>query len=53
MLLPAMKGSVVLVEDADGAEVRHILIGADGDPRLDLVFLAAAAPTRLVTDRER
>jgi len=56
--LPAMKGSIVLVEDADGAfrtraEVRHILIGADGDPRLDLVFLDAAAPTRLVTDRER
>jgi hypothetical protein len=56
--LPAMKGSIVLVEDPHGAfrtraEVRHILIGADGDPRLDLVFLDAAAPTRLVTDRER
>jgi hypothetical protein len=55
--LPAMKGSIVLVEDADGAfrtraEVRHILIGADGDPRLDLVFLDASAPTRLVTDTE-
>ena len=55
--LPAMKGAIVLVEDAGGgfrtrAEVRHIVIGADGDPRLDLVFLDAPAPTRLLTDEE-
>jgi hypothetical protein len=53
--LHAMKGAIVLVQDAAGgfrthAEVRHILIGADGDPRLDLVFLDAPAPARLRTD---
>jgi hypothetical protein len=55
--LPVMKGAIVLVEEAGGsfrtrAEVRHIVIGADGDPRLDLVFLDAPAPTRLLTDAE-
>jgi hypothetical protein len=55
--LPAMKGTIVWVEDALGgfrtrAEVSHIVIGADGDPRLDLVFLDAPAPTRLLTDGE-
>ena len=55
--LHAMKGAIVVVADAGGgfrtrAEVRHILIGADGDPRLDLVFLDAPAPTRLRTDTE-
>jgi hypothetical protein len=55
--LPAMKGAIVSVEDAGGAfrtraEVRHILIGTDGDPRLDLVFLDGSAPTRLLTDAE-
>ena len=53
--LPAMKGATVVVEDAGGAfrtraEVRHIVIGADGDPRLDLVFFDSPAPTRLLTD---
>jgi hypothetical protein len=55
--LPAMKGAIVLVEDGGEtfrtrAEVRHIVIGVDGDPRLDLVFLDAPAPTRLLTDGE-
>lgn len=52
--LPAMKGATVLVEDPGGhfrsrAEVRHITIGADGNPRLDIVFLDASAPSRLQT----
>jgi hypothetical protein len=52
-----MKGAIVSVEDAGGAfrtraEVRHILIGADGEPRLELVFLDGSAPTRLLTDAE-
>lgn len=52
--LPAMKGATVVVEDPGGhfrtrAEVRHILIGADGNPRLDLVFLDSSAPSRLLT----
>ena len=53
--LPAMKGAILLVEDARGgfrtrAEVRHILIGTDGDPRLEIAFLDASAPTGLRTD---
>jgi hypothetical protein len=49
-----MKGTTVLVEDPGGhfrtrAEVRHITIGADGNPRLELVFLDASAPSRLQT----
>jgi PilZ domain-containing protein len=53
--LPAMKGAIVWVENAgEGfrtrAEVRHIVIGADGDPRLDLTFLDAPAPSPLLTD---
>jgi phage baseplate assembly protein W len=53
--LPAMKGAVVWVENAgEGfrtrAEVRHIVIGADGSPRLDLTFLDAPAPPSLLTD---
>ncbi len=55
--LPAMKGAIVWVENAgEGfrtrAEVRHVAIGADGDPRLDLVFLDAPAPPRLLTDAD-
>jgi hypothetical protein len=55
--LPVTKGAVVLVKDAEGglqtrAEVRHILIGADGNPRVDLAFLDAPAPKRLHTDGE-
>ena len=55
--LPAMKGAIVLVEGVGGsfrtrAEVRHIVIGTDGDPRLDLSFLDAPAPTCLLTDDE-
>ena len=53
--LPAMKGAIVLVEGVGGsfrtrAEVRHIVIGTDGDPRLDLAFLDAPAPTCSLTD---
>jgi PilZ domain-containing protein len=52
--LPAMKGALVLVEDSSGdfrtrAEVRHIVIGADGAPRLDLAFLDSPAPGHLLT----
>jgi PilZ domain-containing protein len=55
--LPAMKAAIVWVENAgEGfrtrAEVRHLMIGADGNPRLDLVFLDASAPSRLLTDAE-
>jgi hypothetical protein len=55
--LPVTNGAILLVASADGtfqsrAEVRHISIGADGAPRLDLVFLDAPAPKRLQTDPE-
>lgn len=55
--LPATKGALVVVEDGDGrfrtrAEVRHIVIGADGAPRLDLAFLDAPAPKHLLTVAE-
>jgi hypothetical protein len=35
-----------------GRTGEDLLIGADGDPRLDLVFLDAPAPTRLRTDTD-
>ena len=55
--LPVTNGAILLVTGADGsfesrAEVRHISIGADGAPRLDLVFLDAPVPRRLQTDPE-
>lgn len=55
--LPAMKGALVMVEEGGGdfrtrAEVRHIAIGADGAPRLDLAFLDSPAPKHLLTVAE-
>jgi hypothetical protein len=52
-----MKGAIVSEEDASvgfrtRAEVLAIPIGADGNPRLDLVFLDAPAPSCLLTDAE-
>ena len=51
--MPVMKGELLLVEEVDGnfrtrAEVRNIYIGPDGIPRLNLMFLDAEAPGRLV-----
>lgn len=47
--LPVMKGMIVGLEEVGGgfvtqAEVGQILIGADGHPRIDLVFLDRPAP---------
>jgi hypothetical protein len=47
------KGELLMVEELDGAfrtraEVKNIYIGADGVPRLNLQFLDAEAPERLV-----
>lgn len=54
--LPVMKGTIVSVEEVGGsfrtrAEVHHILIGSDGDPHLELVFLDNPAPEHLRADR--
>lgn len=51
--LPIDKGDVVDFEEIGGdfrarAEVRHVFIGADRIPRLNLLFLDATAPSRLV-----
>ncbi len=51
--LPVVKGDVVRIEEVDGdfqvrAEIRNIYIGADHIPRLNLRFLDAAAPDRLL-----
>jgi hypothetical protein len=51
--LPVVKGALLQVEEVGGdfrtrAEVRNITIGADGQPRLNLLFLDAAAPERLL-----
>jgi hypothetical protein len=51
--LPVVKGVVLLVQEIDGdfetrAEVRNISIGADGHPRLNLLFLDSAAPERML-----
>jgi hypothetical protein len=53
MTLPVVKGAVLQVEEIGGdfktrAEVRNISIGADGQPRLNLLFLDASAPERLL-----
>jgi hypothetical protein len=53
----AMKGALVMVEDGGGdfrtrAEVRHIVIGADGDLCFDLAFLDFFAPKHLLTVAE-
>lgn len=51
--LPVVKGDVVRLEEVDGdfrtrAEIRNIYIGPDHIPRLNLRFLEAAAPDRLL-----
>jgi hypothetical protein len=53
--LPVMKGTIVSVEEVGGsfrtrAEVQQILIGSDGDPHLELVFLDNPAPEHLRAD---
>ena len=47
--LPVVKGAILQVEEIDGdfktrAEVRNISIGADGHPRLNLLFLDCPHP---------
>jgi hypothetical protein len=51
--LPVVKGAILQVEEIGGdfktrAEVRNISIGADGQPRLNLLFLDAPTPERLL-----
>jgi hypothetical protein len=51
--LPVVKGAILLVEEIGGdfktrAEVRNISIGADGHPRLNLLFLDLPTPERLL-----
>lgn len=51
--LPIGKGAVLQLEEVGGdfrtrAEVRNVSIGADGQPRLNLLFLDATAPERLL-----
>jgi hypothetical protein len=51
--LPVVKGSLLTVEEIGGdfktrAEVRNITIGADGHPRLNLLFLDHSAPVRML-----
>jgi hypothetical protein len=48
-----VKGAILQVEEIDGefktrAEVRNVSIGADGQPRLNLLFLDAPTPERLL-----
>jgi hypothetical protein len=51
--LPVGKGEMVMVEEVGGdfttrAEIRNVSIGADGHPRLNLLFLDGPAPERLL-----
>jgi hypothetical protein len=50
--LPVVKGAILQVDEGGDfrtrAEVRNIAIGADGQPRLNLLFLDAPAPERLL-----
>jgi hypothetical protein len=51
--LPVVKGDVLRMEELDGdfqvrVEIRNIYIGSDHIPRLNLRFLDAAAPDRLL-----
>ena len=51
--LPVVKGAILQVEEIGGdfktrAEVRNISIGADGHPRLNLLFLDSPTPERLL-----
>jgi len=52
--LAVVKGDVVRLEEVDGdfqvrAEIRNVYIGSDRIPRLNLRFLDAAAPDRLLS----
>jgi hypothetical protein len=52
--LAVVKGDIVRLEEVDGdfqvrAEIRNIYIGSDRIPRLNLRFLDAAAPDRLLS----
>jgi hypothetical protein len=52
--LPVLKGAILRVQEAGGdfqtrAEVRNITIGADGHPRLHLLFIDKPAPQHLLT----
>jgi hypothetical protein len=51
--LPVGKGAILQVQEIEGdyrtrAEVRNVSIGADGQPRLNLLFLDSPAPERLL-----
>lgn len=51
--LPVLKGATVSVEEVDGefrtrAEIRNVVIGKDGNPRLELLFLDEGLPERLL-----
>jgi hypothetical protein len=51
--LPVVKGEIIIVEEMAGpfrtrAEIRNIYIGKDKIPRLNLKFLDAEAPDRLI-----
>lgn len=51
--LPVVKGEIVVVEEVGGpfrtrAEIRNVYIGKDRVPRLNLKFLDAEAPDRLI-----
>ena len=53
--LPVGKGAILQVEEIGGdfktrAEVRNVSIGADGHPRLSLLFLDAPTPERLLPE---
>lgn len=55
MTLPVGKGAILQVEEIGGdfktrAEVRNISIGPDGQPRLNLLFLDAPTPERLLPE---
>jgi hypothetical protein len=55
--LPVAKGDTVLVAECGGsfktrAEIRNVTIGADGHPRLSLLFLDEPAPARLLPPPE-
>lgn len=54
--MPVAKGEIVVLEELGGdfrtrAEIRNVYIGQDRVPRLNLHFLDAEAPERLVAAR--
>ncbi len=51
--LPVLKGATITVEEVDGeyksrAQVANVVIGKDGNPRLELLFLDDPVPERLL-----